>query len=138
MKYTFLCLFGSIVLLTNAQNKSLLGDYSLRFDTPQGIIEYDLTLNPDGTFVFSYYDKIYNRLQAEKTRKGKGTWKSEKNLVFFFADDSHVDDEFNLNLNNSKARFITKSPRDKSDSVIKTALLFYESEIIKGVKLIKN
>lgn len=127
-------------MLANAQSQSLLGDYSLKYDTPQGIIEYDLTLNSDGTFVFSYYDKIYKRLKMERTQKGKGTWKSEKNLVYFFTNDSDVDDEFNLNFNNSKARFITKSSRDKSDRVIKTALLLYDSEIfwVKRLNLTKN
>ena len=47
---------------------------------------------------------------------------------------------YTMNFSNSKARYITKSPRDKSDKVLKTSLRFYESDIfhIKGLELFKE
>ena len=41
----------------------------------------------------------------------------------------YFDEKYTLDFTNSKARFVTKSPRDKSDKIIKTQLKFLESEI---------
>ena len=45
-----------------------------------------------------------------------------------------------LNFTNTKARYITKSPRDTSEKEVKNHLRFYDSEIswIKGNKLFRN
>jgi hypothetical protein len=48
-----------------------------------------------------------------------------------------LEGKYTVNLNNSKARYITKSPINKSDKVVKKALLFYESFQIKGLELFK-
>lgn len=138
MKQLIFGLLVCFVLTAHAQNQSLFGEYSLKHDLPEGLLEYKLKLNSDGSFVFRYYDKIYKRIQKERIQYAKGTWKSEKNLVYFFKHKSDVNEAFELNFNNSKARFITKSPRDRSAKVVKTALLFYESDILRGVKLFKN
>ncbi len=138
MKQFSFSLLVCFVLFANAQNHNLIGESSLKSDLPEGMLKYELKLNSDGSFVFSYYDKIYKRIQKERIQYARGTWKSEKNLVYFFANKSDVNDKFELNFNYSKARFVAKSPRDRSDKVVKTALLFYESDILKGVKLFKN
>ncbi len=67
---------------------------------------------------------------------GKGKWKAEKNIVSFFTDKiSDIDEKHNLDFENSKARFISKSPRDETDKIIKTSLQFFESKIFWIEKL---
>ena len=56
-------------------------------------------------------------------------------MLYFYTDKTtEIDEKYILNFTNTQARYITKSPRDKSDKVIKTHLRFYESEIpeLKG------
>lgn len=66
--------------------------------------------------------------------------KGRENNYIFFKKKIDFNEKYTVNLNNSKARYITKSPRDKSEKVIKTALRFYESEAfaIKGLELVKE
>jgi len=61
-------------------------------------------------------------------------------LISFYTETSDLNDNFTLNFTGTKARLITKSPRDPSDRVIKTALSFYKSEIswIIGMTLLKQ
>ena len=126
------------------QSEALSGKYEQTYNNDQGIISYQISLNPDGTFIFHLYDRNIS-LTPDKTNErnkyGKGTWKSEKNLVFFYADtENDFDETYTLDFSKTKARFITKSPRDKSNRVIKTAILFYESDIfyVNGWKLFKQ
>jgi hypothetical protein len=44
-------------------------------------------------------------------------------FIFFSINKKDID-ENTLDFSNSKARFITKSPRDKTDQIIKTRLQF--------------
>jgi hypothetical protein len=53
----------------------------------------------------------------------------ENNVISFFSINKKDIDENTLDFSNSKARFITKSPRDKTDQIIKTRLQFLKSEI---------
>ena len=138
---TFFLIFEILFCLSViGQTDVLIGDYSIKHEANNGLIEYSLTLKSDGTFTFRYYDKIDNRIQKERIQFAKGTWENKKNVVYFFSDESNINGKFNLNFNNSKARFITKSPSDKSDKIVKTSLLFHDSEIfwVKGMKLYKN
>ena len=100
-----------------------------------------LDLKVDGTFTFHIYRKISHK-NPEENFYEKGTWKVEKeNVIYFYTDiESDIDEKYTLDFNNTKARYITKSPRDKSDKIVKTHLRFYESETswLKGYKLFKN
>ena len=141
MKYKITTLILIFTCSVYAQSKAIAGNYEKTHDNEQGIISYKLSLNPDGTFIFHVYDKIFERISQERNKYGKGTWKAEKNLIYFSSDEqSDFNDKYTLDFSNTKARFITKSPRDKSDRVIKTSILFYESDIfwIKRWKLFKN
>ncbi len=61
---------------------------------------------------------------------GKGKWSEKDNLITFSSNKQEdFDERYTLDFNNSKARFITKNPRDKSDKIVKTRLAFIESEI---------
>lgn len=61
-------------------------------------------------------------------------------MISFRTDKkSDLDEKHTFDFTNSKARFIIKSPRNKTDSVIKTRLTFVESDIfwMKNIAMIK-
>jgi len=91
-------------------------------------------------FLYHFLRDISGEANPEENFYGKGTWKVEGKIVSFSTKPSDLNDDFTVNLNNSKARYITKSPRDTSDKVVKTALRFYQSELfyIKGLHLFKE
>lgn len=106
-------------------------------------VKWTLSLDDDGTYLYHFYRDIsaISKLNTEENYYGKGTWTFEgKSVILFSKEEGNLNGQYTLNLNNSKARYITKSPRDKSDKVVKTALLFYESETfhIKGLELFKE
>lgn len=129
MKYIlsiFILLFS---LSLYAQSKEHIGNYTLKLGEGEHVEITKLTLNPNGTFLFHFYDYRENGIPKEGAKYGKGTWTSKGQLIFFEVKDSDVDASHVLNFNNSKARFDTKSPRDKSNRDIKTSIRFYESDI---------
>ncbi|MDR6761673.1 hypothetical protein J2Y38_001882 [Flavobacterium sp. 2755] len=128
-------LITTLFLLCNitlfAQSNQFAGDYSRSLgEEGKHIIEYKLTLNQDGTFVFHSYSKIQGGTPPEANKYGKGKWSSKDNLITFSSNKKEdFDEKYTLDFNNSTARFVTKNPRDKSDKVVKTKLQFLESEI---------
>jgi len=104
------------------------------------ILKWTLSLKEDGLFLYHFLRDISGEANPEENFYGKGTWKVEGKIVSFSTKPSDLNDDFTVNLNNSKARYITKSPRDTSDKVVKTALRFYQSELfyIKGLHLFKE
>lgn len=133
--------FLSFGLLMSAQTENYVGKYEVVHEASNAKISYDIQLNPNGTFLFHAYQHNICEDCKEENTYGKGVWKPQKNkLIYFFTNHKNdIDRTHTLNLNNTKARFISKSPRDKSDRVIKTALKFYDSEIpwMKGKELFK-
>lgn len=139
MKHLYLVLFFCFNLNIFAQvGVYLRGRYSNAVDGT--IIKWTLSLNTDGTFLYHFLRDISREANPEENLYGKGTWAANGKIVAFRAKPSNFDQEFTVNLNNSKARYITKSARDKSDKVVKTALRFYESETfnIEGLQLFKE
>ena len=128
-------LLTSLLLMLNltifAQSNAFAGDYNRTFNKEADhLIEYKLTLNQDGTFVFHSYSKIKNGVPPEVNRYGKGKWTAKDNVITFSSNKQEDFDVKNtLDFKKSKARFGTKNPRDKSDRIIKTRLTFVESEI---------
>lgn len=129
-------LITTLILISNltlfAQSNQFAGDYQRSLSDTEGkhIIEYKLTLNQDGTFLFHSYTKIQGGVPSEVNKYGKGKWGAKNNLITFSSNKQEdFDEKYTLDFNNSTARFITKNPRDKSDQIIKTKLLFLESEI---------
>ncbi|HEX9825771.1 MAG TPA: hypothetical protein VGA80_04170 [Flavobacteriaceae bacterium] len=103
-------------------------------------VKWTLTLDEDGTFLYHFLRDIsaVSKPNIEENYYGKGTWTLEgKSVILFSNETDNLNGQYTVNLNNSKARYITKSPRNTSDKVIKTALLFYESDHIKGLELFK-
>ena len=119
-------------LPTFAQSNQFVGDYQRLVVGNEGkhIIEYNLTLNEDGTFLFHSFTKIQGGIPPEVNKYGKGKWISKENLITFSSDKQEdFDEKYTLDFNNSIARFVTKKPRDKSDKIVKTRLTFFDSEI---------
>ncbi len=133
-------LFLTICLSLSAQSIEHVGEYKLKLGEENHLIENKLILNQNGTFLFHHYDKISNGIPPERNSYGKGTWISKDKLMFFSTDENHIYESNELDFNNSKARFISKSPRDKSAKIVKTAIRFYESDIpwIIGRTLLKQ
>jgi len=127
MKYLlcFALLLSSVI--TNAQD--VAGNYEVIYESTNALIIDKLILNADGTFVFHEYDRHEGGDPPERNKYAKGTWSADNNIISFFASVSDIDDKHQLNFNNTKARFISKSPRDKSVRVIETSIRFFESEI---------
>ena len=131
----FLFFFTSIVF---SQETQFAGEYGYRSETKDStVIEYTLSLKPDGTFTFHFYRNI-DPSQPKENSYGKGTWKADKKRVLFLVDkETDIDEKYTLDFTNTKARFIKKVPRGESGNKKETLFLFYDSEIpwVKGLKL---
>lgn len=120
-----------LTLTLSAQSNQFVGEYSRSLsEKEKHTIEYKLTLNPDGTFLFHSYSKIQGGNSAEDNKYGKGKWSAKENLITFSSNKKEdFDEKYTLDFNNSIARFVTKNPRDKSDKIVKTKLTILESGI---------
>lgn len=141
MKKFLLLVFMTTLLTAFAQSREHAGSYEMKLGGEEHFETIELTLNPNGTFLFHFYDYRESGTPKERTKYGKGTWTSNKRLIFFEVKDSDIDATHVLNLNSAKARYDTKSPRDKSNRDIKTSIRFYESpelSWLKGRKFLKD
>ncbi|MGB6269125.1 MAG: hypothetical protein WBF67_08955 [Olleya sp.] len=142
MKSLAIFLIFRFVVLSNfafGQSNDIVGTYNLEWKGSNGNLKRELVLNTDGTFQFHNSEYHEGGIPKEKNSYAKGTWEIDKLVVSFSTISSDFDEKFTLDFNKTKARFITKSPRDKSNRDIKTALRFYQCEIfwIRGMKLEK-
>jgi hypothetical protein len=136
----------SLFLLLSSQvfhAQNVAGVYQLKSNSKESNdfeLIRTLTLNTDGTFEYYNYRRVENGIPKETHTYGKGTWTQHKKVISFFTESTDLNDKFTLDFTGTKARFISKSPRDKSDRVIKTALSFFESEIfwVTGMTLTKQ
>lgn len=124
-----------------SQTNRVNGEYVLKLiEDTKHKIEYKLTLTEDGTFFFHSYRFIEYGIPQETQLHGKGNWSLKGTIVSFDTDDKvQMDDKHTLDFSNTKARFITKPLRDKTDRIIKTRIRFFESETfwIKGIDMFK-
>lgn len=129
MKLIFCTLFLISNLTLFSQSNNFDGDYYRSLGNEEvHFIEYKLTLNQDGTFFFHSYDR--HGVLPVVNKYGKGKWIAKGKVITFSTNkQKDFDWKYTLDFNNSKARFVTKHPRDKTDRIIKTKLQFFESEI---------
>ncbi len=142
LKRTIFLLLLIITSTAFSQTEIYTGVYKIHHDiNDEGTLDYKLTLKKDSTYTFHSYRKI-NAKNPEENLYGKGTWNIEKNNVLYFYTNTEndLDEKHSLDFTNTKARYITKNPRDQSDKEIKTHLRIYESNIpwLKGRKFLKN
>jgi hypothetical protein len=137
--FTFLVLISSMTLF--AQADKVAGDYALKLGTTDSnLFEYNLTLNQDGTFLFHYHSNILKATPPDSNKYGKGKWTVANNVITFSTDkQKDLDEKYTLDFTNSKAMFVTKSPRDQTDKIVKERIKFFESEVsfMKTINLLK-
>ncbi|MEY8022178.1 hypothetical protein AB8P51_15195 [Muriicola sp. SD30] len=137
---SILLLLSSITLFSQTEN--IIGEYFFHAgEKGKHMIEYTLTLNQDGTFIFHSHRNHKNGIPWEENKYGKGSWSLDGKVVSFVTNEQRdLDEKHTLDFSNSKARFITKPLKDKTDRVIKTRLQFFESEIswIERLEILKN
>jgi hypothetical protein len=131
MKIIFTILILIFNLTIFSQTQDVIGNYKCIIETKDSsLFKYELTLSQDGTFSFHYYSNIKEGIPPEVNKYGKGNWTIKNNVISFFSDkQKDIDEKYTLDFTNSKARFVTKSPRYESLKIIKTQLRFLESEI---------
>lgn len=141
MKPILIIIYFLSSLSLSAQMNLNSGTYGLNPPTDNGnVIKWNLSLNPDGTFLYHFYRNLNCVICEEENFYGKGTWKAEKNIISFYSDEQgDLDEIHTMNFNNTKARINRKSPRDISNKVIKESIIFFSSELftIKGLELFK-
>lgn len=120
-------LFFFFSISISGQNESYAGNYE--FLKGNKNFTQSLTLNSDGTFVFHSYEYHEAGIPKEKNYYAKGSWRQDKNIICFSTKPSDLDNKYTVDFNNSKARFDTKSPRDKSNRDVKTSIRFYDCDI---------
>lgn len=141
MKSIISLLFILSSAIVFSQSDSLFGEYYQKLEGENHLIEYELYLNENGTYTFHYYSKILQVIPPIVHKYGKGKWTDNGKIVSFFSDkEKDFDEKYTLDLNNSRARFIQKSPRDKTERIIKTRLQFFESEnfLIERIAVFKK
>jgi len=123
-----------------SQTNPIVGKYYLKLESDDShLFEYELNLNQDGTFFFHYYSKINRGVPPEVHKYGKGNWTEKNNVITFITKSSDLDEKHTLDFSKTKARFVTKSPRNKTDQIIKTKLIILNSEIfwMRGLDMFK-
>jgi len=124
MKHILTLFVLTFNLSVSAQSAKYAGDYEVRYETDKGeVIEYTLSLQTNGMFLFHFYRHL-GKAKPEENYYGRGKWNDDKNLISLYTDvKNDIDDTHTLNFNNSKARIISKSPRDKSTKIIKILII---------------
>lgn len=138
----FLILFSIIFTsIVQAQSEIYVGTYEKNYKINNGDFHhYRISLNPDGTFTFQSHSIISKRIPSEKKEFGKGSWSADKNIITLTTDsEKDLDKIYTVDLSNTKAKYVSKSPRNKSNRIIPNTLKFYQSDIswIKGKELLQ-
>ena len=137
--------FYILILLTFSLNVFAQSGTYIRENYPTDAdgtkLKWTISLQPNGTFLYHFFRNHLGSVNQEENYYAKGTWKIEGKVILFFSkigDD--INKKFTVNLNNSKARYITKSPRDKTNRIVKTAIRFFDSETFHspGLELFKE
>ena len=134
MKFLFSILFIATSLTATAQAKILVGTYS---STTEGAT-HTIDLQKDGSFTYEFIEELPE--QEQKRLLGKGNWTSTQRVIIFTTTDQDLNDEYTIDLNDSKARSTWKSPLSRSESDEKEHIIFFrtaESDL-KNLKLYKQ
>ena len=141
MKRIFIAIFLIGTMTSFSQSEKIFGNYFLMLGNEKHQIEYKLNLNSDGSFVFHSYTNNQNGIPPITDKYGKGMWILDGKVISFITDkEKDLDEKHTMDFSNSKARFITKPSRDKTDRMIKDRLKFFKSEIfwIEGLDIFKK
>ena len=135
---TLLLLFIIVSSALTSSAQAIEGIYNNKWESPSGeAIAYKLTLNEDGTFMFqltrTYLDSLSHSIE-----KTEGSWILVDHLLTLKTND--ITNALSSELNMSKARFISISPRNPNFNLVNPSLKFYESNVFyaKDMELIKT
>ncbi|HMB63762.1 MAG TPA: hypothetical protein VKN36_11860 [Eudoraea sp.] len=137
MKNSLLVLFLMYNLTSCSQAYDIAGVYTAKY----GLIQYQLTLHGDRTFIFNSYNKYNAGTPPEPSISGRGTWEAKKNMILFATDpEQDLDHTYRLIFNNSRAMLKRESPENQADDTVVNRLTFLESDIfwVKGIELVKK
>ncbi len=107
-------------LTSCSQSHDIAGEYERK----SGTSIYLLKLHPSGVFHFDSYtnglngnlpsnNKLSGNQPAEPSISGRGTWRADNDVIYFSTNrDTDVDYEYTLNFTDTKAKFISESPKD--------------------------
>ncbi len=138
----FLMIACTSLFSVNAQTaSSITGTYINMWESNSGeALNYTLTLEADGSFIFQSKRSFAN-IESEKTLTATGSWKLQNQLLVLLADPNDTNsNELTLQLNNTKARYVSISSRNPNFNLVKPSLKFYKSEVFyaKDMELIKE
>ena len=93
-------LFG---LSTYSQSEKYSGNYENKTKSEDGIvIDYELALNLDGTFVFHFYQ---DQICYTDDNKAKGKWTTENGIIIFQVNkEIDIDETYKLDFDKTKAK----------------------------------
>jgi hypothetical protein len=141
MKNLILSIFLVVPFLISAQAETHADLYNQVINTDDGVsILYSMELKKDGTFTFRFLRQL-SKSQPKENKYAKGTWSiGSNNVLEFKTNTSEMDEKYTLNLNDTKARYISKSSRNLSKGEFPNYLQFYDSSIswVKSMKLVRN
>lgn len=140
MKKLFTIIFLISAVASFSQSAELIGEYFLDFGEDNHRVEHKLILNREGTFTFHSYSNVHAGLPQIVHQYGRGNWSLDKKVVYFFTNqEKDIDEKYTLDFGGSKARFITKPARDKTDRIVQTRLQFFDSGIfwVKRLELFR-
>ncbi|GAA4235498.1 hypothetical protein GCM10022291_17560 [Postechiella marina] len=137
-------LFSLITLLNlSIIGYSQAGVYS-KTNTPKNKdteLKWTVTLNKNGSFIYNFYRKHKKGVPEEENFYGKGTWRLNGKIINFFTNpETEINEIYKMDFTNTKARYVSKSPRNESAKTTKTAIKFYQSDLfaITGLELFKQ
>lgn len=139
MKSLLLTLLIAIVIVFNGNAQSIVGTFSNVWEAPSGeSLTYEITLNEDGTFYFESLRTFLN--SEEKTETASGKWKMDNHLLVLTTDLKDKSSELISGLNDSKARYVSISPRHPKFNSLKSSLKFFQSDVFyaKEMELFKD
>ncbi|MEM6515097.1 MAG: hypothetical protein AAF688_02860 [Bacteroidota bacterium] len=79
LSFLFVLIFSTY---THAQASSISGKYESVVDAKNAHFKYVIELNPNGTFIFTYYADHYQSTEPSYFKYGKGRWKLDKKSSF--------------------------------------------------------
>ncbi len=140
MKTLLLSVVISFCALFSAFSQNMQGIYANTWaSSDRESLSYTLALNEDGTFTFES-SRTYTGT-PDLIAKAEGTWKQQGLLLELITEVGNEEaNALAIELNNTKARFVSLSPRHPDFNLVKPSLEFTKSEVFyaQGMELLKQ
>lgn len=140
MKTLLLSVVIFFCALFSTFSQNIQGIYTNKWgSSDQESLSYTLSLKEDGTFTFESFRTYIGT--PDIITKAQGTWENNGVLLVLFSEVSKDEDNsLAAELNNTKAKFISLSPRHPDFNLVKPTLEFTKSEVfyVQGMELRKQ